>query len=79
MISFRKEKLACLLPSITDKLPEQVRAVSYKSDKYAETLALVNRIFGCCDLVLKEKDILVAEGVRSQLTYIFVTSISIIK
>lgn len=38
-------------------------------------LELVNKMFGCCSIVLREKDVLFVEGKQSQSMYLLVMSI----
>lgn len=74
VLTFKQDKISCILPEIYERVPEELKALAYSSQGYVQKLSLMNLIFGACDLTLKEKDILVAEGQRSQAHYIFITS-----
>lgn len=74
VLSFKKDRVTCLQPSLYEQLPEEIQSISYSSPEYHEKMKAVNRIFGSCDLSLKERDILIAQGKRSQAKYVFITS-----
>lgn len=44
-------------------------------EKYVSALELVNKMFGCCGIAFREKDVLLVEGKQSQSMYLLVTSI----
>lgn len=37
-------------------------------------LELINKMFGCCGIALRQKDVLFVEGKQSQALYLLVTS-----
>jgi len=74
VVTFRKGKLPCLDPTLYAQLPEEIQAISYGSNEYSQKLQLVNQLIASCDLSLKDRDIMLTEGRRSQARYIFFTS-----
>lgn len=56
------------------RLPEEVKGVLNSGEKYVNALELVNKMFGCCNIALREKDVLFVVGKQSQSMYLLVTS-----
>lgn len=75
MISFKKDRVPCLIPELYEQVPEEIKAIAYSSSEYEDKLEVVAKIFGCCDLSVKERDIMIARGKKSQACYVFFTSI----
>ena len=63
-----------MLSGLTERIGEELKAVSYDSERYKHRLGQMNKVFGCVGLGLKEREILVATGQRTLSDYVFVTS-----
>jgi uncharacterized Zn finger protein len=55
-----------------------VRGVINSSDAHRDIIALANKIFNSCDIFLREKDMLLVEGKKSQAKYILINSKKVI-